>query len=214
MAIRRSTEAGSEGERRSADLRRRLARGWSELLAMHGYGRTTVQHLVAATGVSRNTFYRCFGSKEKSFVLVHGEALDCLTSCVRAGTASGASWEERVAQGIEAALKGAARRPCEAWILVGEPFAAGPRWGYCQELLIDRFGPMLVAGRPSSGSPRPPCLETAILGGLVTIVSNRLRSDQAAALPALAPELVDFALTPYLGTGKARCKALARAPSR
>lgn len=214
MAIRRSTEAAGEGERRSADLRRRLACGWSELLAMHGYGQTTVQSLIAAVGMSRTTFYHCFGSKERSFVLVHGEALDSLTSCVRAATARGASWEERVARGVEAALKEAARRPCEAWILVGEPFAAGPRWGYCQELLIGRFGPMLVAGRPSSAPHGSLFLETAVLGGLITIVSNRLHSDEAATLPALAPELVDFALTPYLGTDRARCKTLARAMSR
>jgi AcrR family transcriptional regulator len=214
MAIRWSTEAAGEGERRSADLRRRLARGWSELLARHGYGRTTVESLITAAGMSRNTFYDCFGSKEKSFVLVHGEALDCLTSRVRIAAARGASWEERVARGIEAALEEAARRPCEAWILVGEPFGAGPRWGFCQELLIGRFGPMLVAGRPSSTSHGSLFLETAVLGGLITIVSNRLRSDEAATLPALAPELVDFALTPYLDTDRARCKALAKAPSR
>lgn len=196
-----------EGERRSPDLRRRLAGAWSELLATRGYGRTTVQGLIAAAGMSRNTFYDCLGGKEESFVLVHGEALDCLTSCVLAATARGESWEERVARGIEAALREAARRPCEAWILAGEPFAAGPRWGYCQELLIGRFGPMLVAGRPSSASHRSSFLETAVLGGLITIVSDRLRSDEAATLPALAPELVDFALTPYLGTDRARCKA-------
>jgi AcrR family transcriptional regulator len=194
-------------------LRRRLALGWSESIATRGYCRTSVHELIASARLSRSTFYKCFGGKEESFVLVHGEALACLTSRLGTAIESGAAWQERVADAVRIALEEVARRPCEAQLLVGEPLAAGPRQGYCQELLIARFAPALAVGRSSSTLHPPPTTETAVLGGLIAIVSNRLRTGEAATLPAMAPELIEFVLAPYIGPEQARSVAYARAAS-
>ncbi len=50
----------------------------------------------------------------------------------------------------------------------------------------------------------PETLEEAMIGGVFWIVYQRLALGEEAAIPALLPELVEFALTPYLGAEAAR----------
>jgi hypothetical protein len=45
--------------------------------------------------------------------------------------------------------------------------------------------------------------EPALAGGLVALVAGRVATGRAAELPGLAPEAIQFVLTPYLGTAEA-----------
>jgi hypothetical protein len=47
-------------------------------------------------------------------------------------------------------------------------------------------------------------MEEAIIGGVFWIVYQRLAGGEVAAIPQLLPELIEFALTPYLGAEAAR----------
>lgn len=195
------------------DLRSRLARAWAESISIRGYHRTTVQHIVASSGISRRTFYERFGGKENAFVAIHADALASFLARLDLATAAEPEWSHKVAAAMASALRGAASAPCEAQLLVGDPFAAGPRRGYCQELLVDHLAPGLAAGRRSPQAlPPPPGLEAALIGSLISIVSSRIRSGSAHTLPALGPSLTEFVLAPYLGSREARRVALASSP--
>jgi hypothetical protein len=50
-------------------------------------------------------------------------------------------------------------------------------------------------------------------GGLAMLVAQRLDIDRTEELPALAQEVTQFVLTPYLGTAEARRIAAASAPA-
>lgn len=193
----------------SIEARRRIAVGWAESIARRGYRRTTVRHLLEASGISRKVFYRHYGGKAEAFLDAHAAALAWLTSRVCPAAAAEILWTRKIATGVVTALEEMADRPCEAQLLVGDPLAAGPRAGYCQEQLVVRFAPALGAGRRAGdASPRPERLEAALLGGLIGVVSGRMRAATERALPALAPQLVEFLLAPYVGAAEARRVAL------
>jgi AcrR family transcriptional regulator len=190
-----------------------MAAGLAESIARRGYRRTTVRDIIASSGISRQAFYRHFGDKAGAFVGAHAEALTWLTARLSAAAATEAEWPRKVSAAIAVALHEAAHRPCEAQLLAGDPFAAGPRTGYCQELLIARFAPSLRAGRRAAAPlPLPPSLEEALLGSLIGVVSDRLRGGSVGTLPLLAPALSEFVLSPYLGAEQAR--QAAHAPLR
>ncbi len=50
-------------------------------------------------------------------------------------------------------------------------------------------------------------MEEAIIGGVFWIVYQRLAVAEAGTIPGLLPEVVEFALTPYLGAEAARAVA-------
>ena len=186
-------------------MSRRLARAWAESIAVRGYRRTTVRHLIESSRVSRRTFYDRFGGKADAFVAIHSEALASLTTRLEAAVAAQPDWSHRVAAAVASALGFAACHPCEAQLLVGDPFAAGPRPGYCQELLVERFAPGLALGRGEALTPpSPPYLEATLVGSVIGVVSSRVRSGSAHSLPAMGPPLIEFVLAPFLGSPEAR----------
>jgi AcrR family transcriptional regulator len=195
------------------DVRRRLARAWAESLPVRGYRRTTVQRLVELSGISRSVFYRHFEGKEHAFVKVHGEALDRLGVKVEAAAASAGEWPHRVRAGLTAGLRALAENPDDAQLLLGDPMGAGPRMGYCQDTLGNRFGPCLAAGRGlAQQAEPPPLIEAALVGGLMGVVSARLHADDVGSLPGLAGPLTEFALAPYLGVAEAQRLAATEPP--
>jgi hypothetical protein len=56
--------------------------------------------------------------------------------------------------------------------------------------------------------PRPRDLpgltEHALVGGVAALIADRVARGRAAELPAVAPEAIQFALTPYLGITEAK----------
>jgi AcrR family transcriptional regulator len=200
LSGRRERHGPASGE----DVGRRLAAAWAESLPGRGYHGTTVQHLVDLSGISRSVFYRHFAGKEDAFVAIHADALAWFTARVGAAAAGEPDWPRQVAAGLAAALAALAEEPREAQLLLGDPMSAGPRMGYCQELLGARFSPCLSLGRRvGRDPPPPPSIEAALIGALVGIVSSRLRSGSVRILPALAPALTEFVLSPYVGADEA-----------
>jgi AcrR family transcriptional regulator len=192
------------------DQRRRILAALPRAMAQHGYRGLTVRRLIEPAAVSRRTFYDLYRGLTEVFVVAHGEILTVLCARVDAACATQSDWPEKVRAGISAALELAAKEPLRVRLLVAEPFTAGPRPAYCQDLLVERFAPGLRQGRRQSSHTQFPMLEEALIGGLVGILAGHLRSNRIASLPGLAPQLVEVTLTPYIGATNA--KRIAGAP--
>jgi len=84
--------------------------------------------------------------------------------------------------------------------------SAGPAAVEYYEKSQQAFVSLFRLGRDVSphGADLPETLEEAIIGGVFWIVYQRLAAGEVAAIPDLLPELVEFALTPYLGAEAAR----------
>jgi hypothetical protein len=87
-----------------------------------------------------------------------------------------------------------------------EALSAGPAAVEHYEKAQQAFVSLFKLGRDVSprGTQLPDTLEEAIIGGVFWIVYQRLAVGEAAAIPELLPELIEFALTPYLGAETAR----------
>jgi hypothetical protein len=72
--------------------------------------------------------------------------------------------------------------------------------------MLAHFGRRLLPGRAlrPEGERLPEIVETAMIGGIATIVAQRVDTGREAELPALTAEAIQFVLTPYLGAERAR----------
>lgn len=166
-----------------------------------------MRHLLALSGISRSAFYGHFEGKEDAFVAVHGDALAWLAARVSGAAAREPDWPREVAAGLATALRLLAENPRDARLLLGDLFAAGPRTGYCHELLVDRFSPCLTGGRRTAAASSrevPPRIEAALLGSVIGVAESRLRAGEEERLPDLTVPLTQFVLTPYLGAEAAQ----------
>jgi hypothetical protein len=114
-------------------------------------------------------------------------------------------WAAQIAAGIRAALAFAVRDPAAVRTLTKA--LAGGRDGCARyDRMLSHFGERLLPGRAvrPGGDDLPEITEKAMVGGLATLIAQFVDTGRAGELPALAPEAIQFVLTPYVGTGEAR----------
>lgn len=137
--------------------------------------------------------------------------------CVEEACAKAESWPAGVPAAIGAAFAFAAADPAAAKALTREALAAGPDGIARYQRLLAYLAELLAPGRDErpEGQWLPELTEQAVAGGLVGVAAERLARGQAAELPAMAPQAVQFVLTPYLGTSEAeRIAAAGGGPDR
>jgi hypothetical protein len=115
-------------------------------------------------------------------------------------------WPEGVAAATRAGLAFAAEDPAAAMVLTNGALARGAEGIARHERLIAYLGDRLRPGREEQpdGERLPDVTERAMAGGVVALVAQRLDQGRAAELASLAPEAIQFVLTPYLGAEEAR----------
>lgn len=116
------------------------------------------------------------------------------------------AWPEQVAAAIRAAFEFAATDPEAANLLTNEALAHGRDGITRYHRLIDYSASLLAPGRDQSadGALLPEILECALAGGIAMLVAQRVDQGRSRELPALAPDAIQFALSPYLGSKEAR----------
>jgi AcrR family transcriptional regulator len=186
--------------------RSRILRAIAEEVVASGYRGTTIGAIVKRAGVARSSFYDCFANKEECFLaaceLAGTEAMRRVEGAVREAPPT---WARRVRDGIGAFLGFAGAEPALARIFVLEAPAAGPATAELYERTVRAVVPMFRLGRRCSAAGRlPATLEETVVGGVIWIVCQRLALGRPEELEKLIGELVEFALTPYLGAEAAR----------
>lgn len=191
--------------------RARIVTALAEETARQGYRAVTVADIVKRAGIARNTFYENFGSKEECFLAAQEFAMSAALEQVVTAAGSLESWPERVRAGLAAFLDYVAEKPALARTCMVEALAAGPAAVSYYEESQQAFVSLFKLGRNVSphGADLPATLEEATIGGVFWILYQRLTLNQPEAIAELLPELVEFALTPYLGAAAAREAAVA-----
>ncbi len=128
-----------------------------------------------------------------------------LQICVETACAPEPDWPGRVAAGIRAALEFAAAHPDDAGVLTNDALAHGRAGFERYDRMLDHFAVALRPGRDElpHGHDLPAVTDKAMVGGLASLIAARLDT-APALLPPLAPEAIQFVLTPYLGSDEAR----------
>jgi AcrR family transcriptional regulator len=187
--------------------RERLIAGLAEAVAEHGYSGTTIAHITSHAAVSRRTFYEHFSSKDECFVAAYDTVMNELRGRVEAGFEGAADWPHAVRSGIAAMLAFLAAEPHLARLCMVEALVAGPVVVERYDAAIQSFVPYFQSGRegrsPEVLARLSPTTEEALVGGMVSLISRRIIAGKAEQLEKLLPDLVEFTLTPYLGSEEA-----------
>lgn len=185
----------------------RLIAGLAEAVSENGYAGTTIAHITRHAAVSRRTFYEHFNSKDECFVAAYDSVMTELRRRVGDAYDQEEEWPQAVKAGIAAMLEFLASEPHLARLSMVEALVAGPVVVERYDAAIQSLVPFFQAGREGRSAEvlegLSPTTEEALVGGMVSLISRRVFAGRSEELEDLLPDLVEFALTPYLGSGEA-----------
>lgn len=154
---------GMSREQVEANQSGRILAAMSELVAEHGYERTTVERVIERAGVSRRTFYELRGGRELWFLVICDAAATRLLARIATARAAGGRSPEWPARAAGALVDFCLDDPLGARICFVETLAANDEARAWRRTLIDRvtatiatvgdaYGADLVAeGEPGGG---------------------------------------------------------------
>jgi AcrR family transcriptional regulator len=181
--------------------RERILAAAVELVAERGYRAVTVAAIVKRAGIARIKFYENFASKEACFLAAFDAGLDeagvRLAAALEAATESLA---DRVEAGISALLDFLDERPDLARAALIEAPLLGVAISDRHARVLAVFRPLLAGARAGEGGAQLPAgLEESVLDGLYWLLYDAILSGKPKSVVRLRPELIEFALLPFLG---------------
>jgi AcrR family transcriptional regulator len=201
--------AGRHGLPRSYVLgnqRERIIASVIEVVSETGYAGLTVRNVVARAGVSRRTFYEHFSNKQDVFLAVYEVVVERLAGDVRLAYASGRTYPQQVAFGLETFLGRLADHPALAHVCIVEVLAAGPDALARRAQALQTFCDLIRPAPEASRRIPPRAVEVAV-GGIYEIVGAHVSRGEAHLLPSLCPELLEVMLIPFVGPRRAESEA-------
>jgi AcrR family transcriptional regulator len=181
-----------------------------ETVALRGYDRTTIERVLSVAQIPAPVFDEHFENKQDCFLQALDELVDRLERRLLESLTQTASWPERIELGLRTLLVALAEQPDGARVAMVECLSAGDASVARLHSALARFLPILEEGRAygveeglTGGEQLPPQTSEAVLGGIASIVHRRALEGHTAELPALLPDLLYFALMPYLGQERA-----------
>jgi AcrR family transcriptional regulator len=188
--------------------RERLIAGLTEALYEVGYQRTTVSLIGQRAAVSKSDFYKHFESKDDCFFAAYDTAIERIRDQVAAACTDreAGEWSLRVRDGIAALLSALASDPALASISLVEGLRAGRGVYDRYQEAVEDFVVQLREGAPDApdGSEVPQATDEAVVGGIASLLGRRALAGETERFEGLLPEVLAFALTPYLGAEEAR----------
>jgi AcrR family transcriptional regulator len=184
-----------------ASQRGRILDAMADAVAEHGYGTTTVAHVVALAGVSRKTFYEHFSDKEDCFLALYDTGIAYLLGRIIEAVAEGTDERDpraRVATGLHAFLAVLAEEPAFSRAIILEVHAAGAEALVRRRVMFEAFAQRYqdINAQARTKDPSIPPLShdisRALVGAILELVSIRIEDGRTAELPELTEPLTDF----------------------
>jgi AcrR family transcriptional regulator len=194
----------------SAVQRERLLAGMLRACAQLGYRELTVQDVLERAGVSRPTFYEHFENKEDCFLAALDAAAGRLRDRVEAAASeSGDRWRDRLRMAVEELLRFVDAEPDAARTLIVEARASCPAALERRDELLDRFAACIdtqVRAEVAAAETISPIAAAGVVGGIDSLLYDRINREDTDGLPALVPSLMYFAVLPFEGHEAARAE--------
>ena len=164
--------------------RARIFRAMADTMARKGYAATSVSEVLRAAGVSRETFYEQFTSKEDCFMAAFEAAVDSVL-----GSMGGAGSD--FSRALRSYLDALAADPAFARMLLIEVYAAGPaamqRRAELQQRFVDALDAALGARTASDRFANE-----ALVAMISSMVTARLAVGDVDGLRALHRPIMQF----------------------
>jgi len=183
-----------------ASQRGRLLDGMAQAVAEHGYGATTIAHVVSHAGVSRKTFYEHFRDKEHCFLAMYDTGIAFVLGRLAEAIDAAEDPRERLIAGVSTFLTVLADEPAFCRAIVLEVHAAGPigltKRRAVLQVFADRY--LEVNRQAREADPRVEPLSGAValglVGAILELVSARVEEGRTTDLPELTDPLSDFVI--------------------
>jgi AcrR family transcriptional regulator len=179
-----------------AHQRARLEAAMVEAVARHGYAATTLRELVGIAGVSKQTFYQHFDSKQECFLATFDAIVAEATGLVGGAYRSRKDFRERLIAALGAFMELVIERPDAATLVGVESLTLGTAAVEHRERGSEPFEEMVSQSFQHSRS-RIAVSRTvvrAVVAGWRGIVYHRLRAGTEGELSGLVTEMADWAL--------------------
>lgn len=185
--------------------RERLLAAVTHEVAARGYRATTITEVVKLASVSTRDFYEHFESKEECFLAAFAAVRDHLEELVVDAIAAEPDWPHQLIAALRTALEFFAAEPDLGRLCLVEPVSATPKIAIQFREAVLACVPALAAGREEmpAGDPLPESTEDSLLGGITSLATRSILAGETERLPTLLADLVEFALSPYLGAERA-----------
>ena len=195
-ATKRQLPRGRHGLPREtviASQRRRILTAMAAAMTENGYVGTSVAAIIKLAGVSRETFYEQFRSKEDCFEAAYERAVELLLARIAAATQdrpeAPTSREQRIEAMLAAYLDGLAAEPADARLFLIEVYAVGPDAIARRARLQDSFVAM-VADILSARTDEQLFACQTLVAALSAMVTARVAADDMDGLRALREPLL------------------------
>jgi AcrR family transcriptional regulator len=184
--------------------RERLLAAIAQEVAADGYRGTTITEIVKRASVSTRDFYEHFDGKEECFLAAFDAVRDHVESLLAAAVADQPDFPRQVIAALRAALEFFAEEPDLARLCLLEPVGATPKTAIRFREAVLACVPALARGRElADGRTLPASTEDSLLGGMISLATRSMLAGETGRLPELLPDLVEFALSPYMGPERA-----------
>jgi len=196
---------GLSREQIADSQRERLLAAIAAEVAEVGYRDVKIRAFTSRAGVSTRDFYELFETKEACFLAAFDAVREHLEKVVTAAASGPPDWPHQVSAALRAALDFFAAEPDLARLCLVDPVSATPTTAVHFRGVVLACAPALARGRELLEDPDalPPSTEDSLLGGAVSLAAGNVVTGRTEELPALLPDLVEFLLTPYLGSQRA-----------
>jgi AcrR family transcriptional regulator len=180
----------------ASNQRSRLVGAMIEEVAERGYPAATLARLVALAGVSKRAFHELFGTKEAYFLATYDAIIERAVERISAAYRSEGPWRARLRAAFDAYAAEVVAQPKAAQLALVGVLGAGPSALKRMESTRQIFEDMITQSFAAAPEPiaLPPTIVKGIVCGIERVTRQRLAGD-IAELPALADELLDWALS-------------------
>ena len=174
--------------------------------AQHGFEATSVRDLIAAAGMSHQTFYQHFASKEDAWSAAFDQAFVELFAAAWYAAAPQRDAEAKVTAAVSACLNHLAAEPQRARLLLVDAPSAGRAATGAIDEAMEAFT-RLVTRAAGEREKQSAIVPFALVGGIVNLIAGWVVDDRTAELPDLTPALVEIVFVPLFGSAAARSAA-------
>jgi AcrR family transcriptional regulator len=199
------SQQGPNAELPGGGERARVLTAITRAIGEHGFVGLSTDQILGHAGVSRATFESHFESKEQCIIAAQDDFLQDLYLEVSGACSAGRGWSANVRAGLDAGLSYIVELSALARVFAVEAPAATLGAHERQFATLDVFAALLREGRVHYpvAADMPAATERALVGGVASIVSDRLLSEEPRILLELRPDLVELVLMPYVGREEA-----------
>jgi AcrR family transcriptional regulator len=183
--------------------RERLLEAMVRVAAAKGYEATTVDDVIEAAGISRETFDELFVGKAGCFLEAYDAVINVLVAHVSTAYEStvGQPWPDRICAALRALVDLLASEHDIARMAMVEVTAVGEDARIRYRGALGRFTYFLEEGRVASpqGDELPADTARFAIGGATSMIFDEVRAGRGPELRRLLPDLLFAVLMPYIG---------------